>query len=78
MPFTPDTFVTLDEIKARVAAAFARHPLCRHVGYEIVTLPPSTRGNWTVVMTEVEADAIWEASEIVSDIRDAYPVAIAA
>jgi hypothetical protein len=73
------TPATLDEIRARVSYALGRHPLCREVQFDIVTTPRSARGgNWTICMRSIGPDALWEASEIVADIQDAYDVALAA
>ena len=70
---------TLEEIRARVYYALQRHPLCRSVKFDVVQTPRSRKGvNWTVAMQSVEPDALWEASEIVSDIQDAYELRIAA
>ncbi len=73
----PDqTPATLDDIKARVAYALRRHPLCREVEFEIVSTPRSRAGgNWTITIQSVAPDALWEASDIVADIQDAYPLA---
>lgn len=73
------TPATLEEIKARVGYALARHPLCRDVRFDIVHTPRSTQGgNWTISMQSVGPDAIWEASDIVADIQQAYELAVAA
>ena len=72
------TPATLDEIKARVAYALERHPLCRNVQFDIVSMPPTSKGNWTISLQSVAPDALWEASDIVADIRDAYDLAVAA
>ncbi len=73
------TPATIDEIKARVAFALERHPLCRNVQFDIVSMPRTRRGgNWTISMRSIAPDAIWEASEIVSDIQEAYDLAVAA
>jgi hypothetical protein len=66
------TPATVRELQARVAAAFGRHPLCRNVQFDIVGMPRTAKGNWTVSMQSVAPDALWEASDIVSDIQDAY------
>jgi hypothetical protein len=72
------TPATLDEIRARVAYALERHPLCRSVKFDIVSTPRTSRGNWTISLRSVAADALWEASDIVADIQDAYELAVAA
>jgi hypothetical protein len=72
------TPATIRELQARVAAAFERHPKCRDVQFDIVGMPRTAKGNWTVSMQSVAPDALWEASEIVSDIQDAYDLAAAA
>lgn len=72
------TPATLEEIRTRVANALQRHPLCRKVQFEIVSTPWSVRGsNWTVSLSSVESGALWEASDIVADIQDAYELAAA-
>ena len=64
---------TLEEIRARVAYALARHPKCRNVQFDIIGMPRTSRGgNWTA------PDAPWEASDIVADIQEAYELAVAA
>ena len=73
------TPATLDEIKNRVACALERHPLCGNVQFDIVSMPRSSRGgNWTISLQAVAPDALWEASDIVADIQDAYELAAAA
>lgn len=64
---------TLDEIRLRVAHALARHPLCRSVQFDVVRVARTARGgNWTVALKSIEPRAVWEASDIVADIQDAY------
>jgi hypothetical protein len=71
--FLAKTPATLDEIKRRVAMALERHPLCRDVQFDIIGMPRSNRGgNWTISLHAVAPDALWEASDIVADIQDAY------
>ena len=72
------TPATLDEIKRRVAFALDRHPLCRNVEFDIVSMPRTKKSNWTISLRSVAADALWEASEIVADIQEAYDLAVAA
>ena len=73
------TPATLDEIRARVAYALERHPLCRSVQFDIVsTARTSKGGNWTVSLLSIVPDALWEASDIVADIQDAYDLSVAA
>jgi hypothetical protein len=73
------TPATLEEIRFRVACALWRHPLCRGVEFDIVSMPRTSRGgNWTISLRSVTPDAVWEASDIVADIQDAYDLAIAA
>ena len=77
--FFAKTPATLEEIKWRVANALERHPLCRDVEFDIVSMPRSSRGgNWTISLHAVAPDALWEASDIVADIQDAYELAGAA
>ena len=71
--FSAKTPATIEEIKARVAFAFERHPLCRDVAFDVVSSPRSSKGaNWTICIEQIAPDALWEASDIVSDIQDAY------
>ena len=74
------TPATLDEIKRRVSYALDRHPLCRNVQFEVVSMPRNRRGgrNWTISWHTVAPDALREASEIVGDIQDAYELTLAA
>lgn len=72
------TPATLDEIRTRVAYALERHPLCRSVQFDIVSMPRTPRGNWTISLKSVAPDALWEASDIVADIQEAYELAVAA
>ncbi|HLI99103.1 MAG TPA: hypothetical protein VKT76_05265 [Bradyrhizobium sp.] len=70
---------TLEEIRRRVACALERHPLCRDVQFDIVSMPRSNKGgNWTISLRTVAPDALWEASDIVADIQDAYELTAAA
>jgi hypothetical protein len=73
------TPATLDEIRARVGYALERHPLCRSVQFDIVSMPRSSKGgNWTISLRSVTPDAVWEASDIVADIQEAYELSAAA
>jgi len=73
------TPATIEEIRARVAYALERHPLCRNVKFDIVATPRTARGgNWTISLRSVAPDALWEASDIVADIQQAYDLSIAA
>jgi hypothetical protein len=73
------TPATLDEIKRRVADALERHPRCRNVEFDIVSMPRSGNGgNWTVSLQAIAPDALWEASDIVADIQAAYELTAAA
>ena len=72
------TPATLDEIRTRVAYALDRHPLCRSVQFDIVSMPRTPKGNWTISLKSVAPDALWEASDIVADIQEAYELAVAA
>ncbi len=70
------TPATLDELRMRVAYALQRHPLCRNVEFDVVGTPRTARGsNWTVSLRSVEPRAVWEASDIVADIQEAYELA---
>jgi hypothetical protein len=81
MEFDPPfakTAVSIDEIRARVGYALDRHPLCRDVQFDIVRTPRTTKGrNWTVSLRSLAPDAVWETSDIVADIQDAYELSIA-
>ena len=76
--FYAKTPATIDEIKWRVTCALDRHPLCRNVEFDIVSMPRTSKGNWTISLRSVAPDALWEASEIVADIQEAYDLAAAA
>ena len=39
------TPATIDEIRARVALALERHPLCRNVEFDIVSMPRTSKSN---------------------------------
>jgi hypothetical protein len=78
MDLDAKTEATLDEIRCRVARALDRHPLCRNVQFDIVSMPRSSKANWTISLHSVGRDALWEASDIVADIQEAYELAIAA
>jgi hypothetical protein len=72
------TSATVDEIRRRVGYALERHPLCRNMPFEIVSTSRAGKaGNWTVSMQSIAPDALWEASAIVADIRDAYDLSAA-
>lgn len=73
------TPATIEEIRRRVAYALERHPLCRSVKFDIVSMPRTSKGgNWTISLKSVAPDALWEASDIVADIQEAYDLAVAA
>jgi hypothetical protein len=69
---------SIEEIRWRVANALARHPLCRNVEFEIVSMPRTGRSNWTVSLKSVRSEALFEANEIVADIQEAYDLAVMA
>lgn len=69
---------TIEEIRWRVANALARHPLCRGVEFEVISMPRTRRSNWTVSLKSVRSEALFEAHEIVADIQEAYDLAAAA
>ena len=74
--FLKKTPATLDEIRIRVMHALQRHPLCRNVQFDVVSTPRTSRGcNWTVSLRSVEPRALFEASDIVADIQEAYELA---
>ena len=72
------TPATIDEIRWRVGRALERHPLCRNVEFDIVSMPRTGKSNWTINLRSVAPDALWEASDIVADIQEAYDLAAAA
>jgi hypothetical protein len=76
--FYAKTPATIDEIRWRVTHALDRHPLCRNVEFDIVSMPRTDKSNWTISLRSVAPDALWEASDIVSDIQEAYELAAAA
>src|SRR5712664_329704 len=77
--FHAKTPATLEQIRARVAYALERHPKCRSVQFDIVGMPRTSKGgNWTISLRSVAPDALWEASDIVADIQEAYDLAVAA
>lgn len=77
-PIYDRTPATLDEIRWRVTRALDRHPLCRNVEFDIVSMPRTGKSNWTISLRSVAPDALWEASDIVADIQEAYDLAAAA
>lgn len=73
------TPATIEEIRCRVAYALERHPLCRDVKFDVIGMPRSRKGgNWTVSWQAVAPNALWEASDIVADIQEAYELIAAA
>jgi len=76
--FFAKTPATLDEIKNRVAFALERHPLCRNVQFDVVSMPRSSKGGIGPSACRPSAsDALWKASEIIADIQDAYELTAA-
>ncbi len=69
---------TIEEIRWRVANALDRHPLCRGVEFEIMSMPRTLKTNWTISLKSVRSEALFEAREIVADIQEAYDLAAAA
>ena len=69
---------TIEEIRWRVANALDRHPLCRGVEFEIISMPRNRRSNWTVSLKSVRSEAVFEANEIVADVQEAYELAAVA
>jgi hypothetical protein len=72
------TSATLEEIRRRVMFALDRHPLCRGIEFDVVSMPRNRNSNWTVTLQAIAPDALWEASDIVADIQEAYELAAAA
>jgi hypothetical protein len=72
------TTATIDEIRTRVGYALDRHPLCRNVQFDIVGMPRTSKGgNWTISLHSVAPAALWEASDIVAEIQEAYDLSAA-
>jgi hypothetical protein len=72
------TPATIDEIRTRVGYALDRHPLCRNVQFDIVSMPRTSKGgNWTISLRSVAPNALWEASDIVAEIQEAYDLSAA-
>jgi hypothetical protein len=76
--FFAKTPATLEEIKTRVYYALERHPLCRGVEFDIISMPRTSKSNWTISLRSVAPGALWEASDIVADIQDAYDLSATA
>jgi len=76
--FVAKTPASLDEIRWRVRRALERHPLCRDVEFDILSMPRTGKSNWTISLRSVAPGALWEASDIVADIQEAYDLAVAA
>jgi hypothetical protein len=76
--FAAKTPATLPEITRRVMFALDRHPLCRGIEFDVVSMPRNRKSNWTVTLQAVAAEALWEASDIVADIQEAYELTAAA
>lgn len=73
---SPRTSLSIADIGARVGAAFTRSFLCRDIAFQVISVPRLSKGaNWTISMQPVSPDALWEASEIVFDIQEAYMLA---
>jgi hypothetical protein len=71
------TPASMDEIRLRVGHALERHPLCRDVQFEVVRMPSTSKGNWTISLRSFAPDALWDASDIVADIQEAYDLSAA-
>ena len=48
------TPATLEEIKRRVMFALDRHPLCRGIEFDVVSMPRNRKSNWTVTLQAVD------------------------
>jgi hypothetical protein len=48
------------------------------VTFDVVGMPRTIKGNWTIAWHTVAPDALWEASDIIADIQDAYELVAAA
>ena len=51
--FYAKTPATIDEIRWRVTRALDRHPLCRNVEFDIVSMPRTGKSNWTISLRSV-------------------------
>ena len=59
-------------------SALERHPLCRGVEFDIISMPRIRKTNWTVYLRSVPRGALFEAHAIVCDIQEAYELAAVA
>ena len=48
------TQASLEEIRRRVMFALDRHPLCRGIEFDVVSMPRNRNNNWTVTLQAVE------------------------
>lgn len=70
------TLATRDEIEMRLLTVLWNHPLCRDVRLEVLGMPRNMQGtNWTVSLEKVPAEAIFETTDIVTEIQAAYDLA---
>lgn len=70
------TPATRDEIEMRLLTVLWNHPLCRDVQLEVLGIPRNARGiNWTVSLEKVPAEAIFETTDIITEIQSAYELA---
>jgi hypothetical protein len=76
--FLTKTPASLAELRIRVRNALQRHPLCRSVEFDVVSMPRTRRTNWTISLHSVSGSALFEAHEIIADIQEAYELAAAA
>ena len=77
--YSDKTPATLDELRTRVYFALQRHPICRQVQFEVRSATRTARGaNWSVSLRSVEPRALFEASDIIADIQEAYDLRAAA
>jgi hypothetical protein len=76
--FLLKTPATAEQLRTRVYHALQRHPLCRGVEFDIVSMPRSRKGNWTISLRSVPREALFEAHDIVADIQKAYDLSAAA
>jgi hypothetical protein len=72
------TPATREEIKRRVGFALERHPRCRDIDFDIISMPRSSKGgNWTISLHAISPDAVWEVSDVVADVQEAYELVVA-
>jgi hypothetical protein len=69
------TPATLEEIRWRVAVRSSGIRCAATSNSTSSACPAPSKGNWTISLRSVAPDALWEASDIVADIQEAYDLA---